>query len=131
MRKLFWSLLAVACLAGVSLVQSQPVPKPASQSAVNTGSNDADFVTPRKLKGSFGPCGIASNAVVAIATAVGGPGGSATNAIGNSSGVGTNTYLAGATIVSNKFGAESGYGCLLYTSPSPRDRTRSRMPSSA
>ena len=29
----------------------------------------------------------------------------------------------------------SGYGyaisCLLYTSPSPRDRTRSRMPSSA
>ena len=24
-----------------------------------------------------------------------------------------------------------GYGCLLYTSPSPRDRTRSRMPSSA
>ena len=25
----------------------------------------------------------------------------------------------------------SYYGCLLYTSPSPRDRTRSRMPSSA
>ena len=24
-----------------------------------------------------------------------------------------------------------GHGCLLYTSPSPRDRTRSRMPSSA
>ena len=24
-----------------------------------------------------------------------------------------------------------GYHCLLYTSPSPRDRTRSRMPSSA
>ena len=24
-----------------------------------------------------------------------------------------------------------GFGCLLYTSPSPRDRTRSRMPSSA
>ena len=24
-----------------------------------------------------------------------------------------------------------GMGCLLYTSPSPRDRTRSRMPSSA
>ena len=24
-----------------------------------------------------------------------------------------------------------GYCCLLYTSPSPRDRTRSRMPSSA
>ena len=26
---------------------------------------------------------------------------------------------------------EIGYPCLLYTSPSPRDRTRSRMPSSA
>ena len=26
---------------------------------------------------------------------------------------------------------EQGYICLLYTSPSPRDRTRSRMPSSA
>ena len=26
---------------------------------------------------------------------------------------------------------ENPYRCLLYTSPSPRDRTRSRMPSSA
>ena len=26
---------------------------------------------------------------------------------------------------------EDYYSCLLYTSPSPRDRTRSRMPSSA
>ena len=26
---------------------------------------------------------------------------------------------------------KSGFTCLLYTSPSPRDRTRSRMPSSA
>ena len=26
---------------------------------------------------------------------------------------------------------EEDYPCLLYTSPSPRDRTRSRMPSSA
>ena len=25
----------------------------------------------------------------------------------------------------------AAYPCLLYTSPSPRDRTRSRMPSSA
>ena len=28
-------------------------------------------------------------------------------------------------------GPEQVYICLLYTSPSPRDRTRSRMPSSA
>ena len=27
--------------------------------------------------------------------------------------------------------SEDRYDCLLYTSPSPRDRTRSRMPSSA
>ena len=26
---------------------------------------------------------------------------------------------------------DNNYTCLLYTSPSPRDRTRSRMPSSA
>ena len=29
------------------------------------------------------------------------------------------------------FTAQEAYSCLLYTSPSPRDRTRSRMPSSA
>ena len=31
----------------------------------------------------------------------------------------------------NHYIAVKEYGCLLYTSPSPRDRTRSRMPSSA
>ena len=30
-----------------------------------------------------------------------------------------------------KLGADDYITCLLYTSPSPRDRTRSRMPSSA
>ena len=30
-----------------------------------------------------------------------------------------------------QFAARRKYTCLLYTSPSPRDRTRSRMPSSA
>ena len=34
-------------------------------------------------------------------------------------------------IVDNKPGAGGNIACLLYTSPSPRDRTRSRMPSSA
>ena len=29
------------------------------------------------------------------------------------------------------YAGELGWDCLLYTSPSPRDRTRSRMPSSA
>ena len=31
----------------------------------------------------------------------------------------------------SQLSAKLGYPCLLYTSPSPRDRTRSRMPSSA
>ena len=30
-----------------------------------------------------------------------------------------------------RFGGGSGYTCLLYTSPSPRDKRQSRMPSSA
>ena len=29
------------------------------------------------------------------------------------------------------FSLINGYNCLLYTSPSPRDRQKSRMPSSA
>ena len=36
----------------------------------------------------------------------------------------------GGRIVGSKIGLTSTV-CLLYTSPSPRDRTRSRMPSSA
>ena len=49
---------------------------------------------------------------------------------------------AGGSFTANAFGdsvvftslenvAEGSMICLLYTSPSPRDRTRSRMPSSA
>ena len=34
-------------------------------------------------------------------------------------------------ITKNTFSNGAAYACLLYTSPSPRDRTRSRMPSSA
>ena len=39
----------------------------------------------------------------------------------------------GAVLLFNKWNNQIGiqYFCLLYTSPSPRDRTRSRMPSSA
>ena len=36
----------------------------------------------------------------------------------------------GATHMADGYARSSG-NCLLYTSPSPRDRTRSRMPSSA
>ena len=34
-------------------------------------------------------------------------------------------------LLSNDFYKDECSACLLYTSPSPRDRTRSRMPSSA
>ena len=34
-------------------------------------------------------------------------------------------------LLCHRSGMGLGVGCLLYTSPSPRDRTRSRMPSSA
>ena len=40
-------------------------------------------------------------------------------------------YLIGEKIDINGDGTPLRYICLLYTSPSPRDRTRSRMPSSA
>ena len=50
---------------------------------------------------------------------------------------GENWYVSGGPIVDSPDNGESstdfiGYvGCLLYTSPSPRDKRQSRMPSSA
>ena len=42
------------------------------------------------------------------------------------------TEMPGLMALREEFGAAKPLkGCLLYTSPSPRDRTRSRMPSSA
>ena len=37
----------------------------------------------------------------------------------------------GRDVFTNGFLSDYNCDCLLYTSPSPRDRTRSRMPSSA
>ena len=37
----------------------------------------------------------------------------------------------GVPVATVSIGGAKNAGCLLYTSPSPRDRTRSRMPSSA
>ena len=44
---------------------------------------------------------------------------------------GGGSYSAGTLSNSLNFGTSQTQTCLLYTSPSPRDRTRSRMPSSA
>ena len=43
----------------------------------------------------------------------------------------TNEYPFSYTTELDENGDERYTDCLLYTSPSPRDRTRSRMPSSA
>ena len=66
-----------------------------------------------------------------VGTDIGGP---AQNPVGTSQTAkkaATPTYLqdpfAGAQVTTDN----ESYSCLLYTSPSPRDRTRSRMPSSA
>ena len=40
-------------------------------------------------------------------------------------------HVNGVAVKSCTMLAAEAEGCLLYTSPSPRDRTRSRMPSSA
>ena len=50
-------------------------------------------------------------------------------ALGNLLGI--NDALQALDVVASKIQSSNVYGCLLYTSPSPRDRTRSRMPSSA
>ena len=42
-----------------------------------------------------------------------------------------NKYCVGDWIPPHNDDVGPAYCCLLYTSPSPRDRTRSRMPSSA
>ena len=44
---------------------------------------------------------------------------------------GKSTEVIQMLSISRQLGVERIIGCLLYTSPSPRDRTRSRMPSSA
>ena len=42
----------------------------------------------------------------------------------------TNSFIGEQQFLFNR-DYDQSYTCLLYTSPSPRDRTRSRMPSSA
>ena len=48
-----------------------------------------------------------------------------------SSGAGITLTTTGTSGVATLTGSVLNIPCLLYTSPSPRDRTRSRMPSSA
>ena len=43
----------------------------------------------------------------------------------------TTTYQSGSSSNTTTTNTTNAYSCLLYTSPSPRDMRRSRMPSSA
>ena len=62
----------------------------------------------------------------------GGAGGCAISKLSLASGTAyTVTIGAGGAQVTTSSGYTVGNACLLYTSPSPRDKCRSRMPSSA
>ena len=59
---------------------------------------------------------------------------SLTGGMGNdtlSGGIGTDTAVYASSWLNYDVVGNKSNACLLYTSPSPRDRTRSRMPSSA
>ena len=74
------------------------------------------------------PSGVTVNMSSATQTGVGGTSTPAFEAyLGGSGG----QALSNDTITKVQFDTELYDTCLLYTSPSPRDRTRSRMPSSA
>ena len=68
------------------------------------------------------------NAVVALCGAFAGPVAAVISAALASS---YRLYLGGGGAFAGFVGVWLAASCLLYTSPSPRDRTRSRMPSSA
>ena len=53
------------------------------------------------------------------------------NGVWNNSAGSTTTFNNGLNLTTAGSSADRTLTCLLYTSPSPRDRTRSRMPSSA
>ena len=60
-----------------------------------------------------------------------GAGGAHSTTISGPVSPGTSTIVSVSLIVNNLGGGVEDYTCLLYTSPSPRDATLSRMPSSA
>ena len=81
-----------------------------------------------------------TNAGIVTATSFTGDGAQLTNLPGGGGNTleatASGTLADGSKVIVNTDGtvsvvAETETTCLLYTSPSPRDRTRSRMPSSA
>ena len=90
---------------------------------------DGTVVAAEIADGAVTTAKLLNNAVTAAkidsAVELGGP------SLGTSSVIRTNANTIGEniTFLANTNGLS--VGCLLYTSPSPRDRTRSRMPSSA
>ena len=67
-----------------------------------------------------------NNSTPAGLTLIAGPDGTSTISV-----AAQNLNIGGGILSINDDGTDLATACLLYTSPSPRDRTRSRMPSSA
>ena len=102
---------------------------------VGTQGNSTIFTHPGGTITSTGGGGGGAGASNSAGSTPGGSGGGAGGYPGGYQG-GTatgDTYPGDPadTSPANGWGYDGGDSCLLYTSPSPRDRTRSRMPSSA
>ena len=90
--------------------------------SASTGRGPSRGPTPRAV----GPSGVARPASASPRAAGSRPTGCIRSSRARRSGGRRSTEVAGPSSASS-----DGSSCLLYTSPSPRDRTRSRMPSSA
>ena len=102
-----------------------------TQIGIGTASNENNH--PAVLHYQCSAHGLMGNAVATQSNAVNLPDSVVTTVRGNLMPGADSSYNIGAdgTRFTNIYG-DTLYGdCLLYTSPSPRDRTRSRMPSSA
>ena len=79
-------------------------------------------VAPGEIVGFLGPNGAGKTTTLKMLAGLLHPSDGSARVLGYEPWQRNHDFLRGITLV---------MGCLLYTSPSPRDRTRSRMPSSA
>ena len=101
----------------------------------------ASIINVDQIKNAAGTSGLTLDSSTGKASFPNGatsPAGSVVQVVNTSSDTRTNTtstsYVVATDIAATITPTSSSskiYVCLLYTSPSPRDRTRSRMPSSA
>ena len=130
--------------AGGMLTQTGVALSPGTTCPITIGGGGSQFES-TSSSGNYGTNGVDTAFTIptgpTVYTAAGGGGGGGADASngrpgGSGAGGGRHPSSGGD---GNQYGPTSplnpgpapGQGCLLYTSPSPRDRTRSRMPSSA